>query len=50
VEAGEAPALVERLQEARVVVREIPGRGLLRASCGWWTSDEDLERLAAALG
>ena len=26
-----------------------PGRGLVRVSCGWWTSDEDLERLAATL-
>ncbi|HEY7178452.1 MAG TPA: aminotransferase class V-fold PLP-dependent enzyme [Gaiella sp.] len=49
VKAGEAPALVERLQEAGIVVRELPGRGLVRASCGWWTSDDDLERLAAAL-
>jgi L-cysteine/cystine lyase len=46
---GEAAAVVERLREARVDVREIPGRGLVRASCGWWTSDEDLERLAAGL-
>jgi len=30
-------------------VREIPGRGIVRASCGWWTSDEDVERLAAGL-
>ena len=26
-----------------------PGRGLVRASVGWWTSDDDLERLVAAL-
>jgi L-cysteine/cystine lyase len=43
------PALVTRLAEADVVVREIPGTGLVRASCGWWTSDDDLERLVAAL-
>ena len=30
-------------------VREIPGSGLLRASCGWWTSEGDLDRLVAAL-
>ena len=42
-------AVVERLRESGVDVREIPGRGLVRASCGWWTSDGDLERLAAAL-
>jgi L-cysteine/cystine lyase len=42
-------ALVARLHEAGVVVRELPGRGLVRVSCGWWTSDEDLDRLVAAL-
>ena len=46
---GEAAAVVERLRGGGVDVREIPGRGLVRASCGWWTSDGDLERLAAAL-
>jgi L-cysteine/cystine lyase len=38
-----------RAYEAGVIVRELPGTGWLRASCGWWTSDEDLERLVAAL-
>jgi len=47
---GEQPAdLVARLHEARVHVRELPGRGLVRVSCGWWTSDDDLDRLVAAL-
>ena len=41
--------LVARLAEAGVVVRELPGRGLVRASCGWWTSEDDLARLAAGL-
>jgi L-cysteine/cystine lyase len=45
----EVTTVVERLREARVDVREIPGRGLVRASTGWWTSDGDLERLAAGL-
>jgi L-cysteine/cystine lyase len=35
--------------EQGVVVRDLPGTGLLRVSCGWWTSDEDLDRLAAVL-
>jgi L-cysteine/cystine lyase len=43
------PGLVARLHRADVHVREIPGRGLLRVSCGWWTSDDDLDRLVAAL-
>src|SRR4051794_10798580 len=46
---ADAAATVERLAEAGVVVRDLPGRGMVRASCGWWTSDEDLERLVAAL-
>jgi L-cysteine/cystine lyase len=32
-----------------VLVRDLPGTDLLRVSCGYWTSDEDLERLVAAL-
>ena len=48
--ANEAPeTVVIRLAEAGVVVRELPGRGLLRASVGWWTSDEDLNRLVSGL-
>jgi L-cysteine/cystine lyase len=35
--------------DAAVVVRDVPGTGWLRASCGWWTSKEDVERLVAAL-
>ncbi len=47
----EEPAVVvERLHAAGVHVRELPGRGIVRASCGWWTSDDDLDRLVAALG
>jgi L-cysteine/cystine lyase len=49
VDADESAAAVERLAEAGVIVRDLPGRGLVRASVGWWTSGEDLERLVAAL-
>ena len=48
--AADPPALVERLAADGVVVRDLPGTGLVRASCGFWTSDDDLERLAAGLG
>jgi selenocysteine lyase/cysteine desulfurase len=41
--------LVEALHEADVHVREIPGTGLIRVSCGWWNSDEDVDRLLGAL-
>lgn len=43
------PALVARLFEQGIVVRDLPGTGLVRVSCGWWTNEEDLVRLAAAL-
>jgi L-cysteine/cystine lyase len=42
--------VARRLYDRGVIVRDIPGTGLVRASCGWWTSDEDLARLAQALG
>jgi L-cysteine/cystine lyase len=41
--------LAVRAYERGIVVRDLPGTGLLRVSCGYWTSDEDLERLLAAL-
>jgi L-cysteine/cystine lyase len=47
--AEEPEALVARLAEAGVVVRDLPGTGWVRVSCGFWTSDEDLECLAAGL-
>jgi len=42
-------ALITSLAEQGVVVRDLPDTGLVRASCGWWTSDGDLERLAAGV-
>src|SRR5579875_2099819 len=42
---GDPTGLVAALAERDVVVREIPGRGIVRVSCGWWTSDDDLRRL-----
>ena len=35
--------------EHGVVIRDLPGTGWCRVSCGYWTSDEDLERLMAAV-
>jgi selenocysteine lyase/cysteine desulfurase len=46
---ADAAALVDSLDHEGVHVREIPGTGLIRVSCGWWTSDADLDRLLAAL-
>jgi L-cysteine/cystine lyase len=50
VPRGEAAAEAARLYDAGVIVRDLPGTGWLRASCGWWTSAEDIDRLVAALG
>jgi L-cysteine/cystine lyase len=47
--ADETAGIVARLADVGVIVRDLPGRGLVRASVGWWTSDGDLERLVAAL-
>ncbi len=46
---GDAAELAARAYERGVVIRDLPGTGLLRASCGYWTSDGDLERLLEAL-
>ena len=45
----ESADVVARLAAAGVLVRDIPKTGLVRASVGWWTSDDDLERLVASL-
>jgi L-cysteine/cystine lyase len=46
---GDTRELVRRLYDEGVVVRDIPGLGWIRVSCGWWTSEEDLDRLVGAL-
>ena len=46
---GDSGELVTRLYEDGVMVRDIPALGWLRASCGWWTTDDELERLVDAL-
>ncbi len=48
-ESEDAPEERARLAEAGVVVRDLPGRGLLRASTGAWNDEEDVERLLGAL-
>jgi L-cysteine/cystine lyase len=49
VPPGEPAADAARLYDAGVVVRDLPGTGWLRASCGWWTSEDDVERLLSGL-
>jgi L-cysteine/cystine lyase len=47
--ADDPDAAVARLAEAGVVVRAVPGRDLVRVSCGYWTSEADLTGLLDAL-
>jgi len=44
---AEAGEVVARLAAKGVVVRELPGTGWVRASCGYWNDEGDLERLLA---
>jgi L-cysteine/cystine lyase len=46
---GDAEAQRNRLVDDGIVIRDLPGRGLLRASVGAWNDASDLERLLAAL-
>jgi selenocysteine lyase/cysteine desulfurase len=46
---GDPVERVAGLREQGVIVRERPGRNLIRVSCGYWTSDEDIDRLLAGL-
>jgi L-cysteine/cystine lyase len=48
--AENAAAEVERLAEAGIVVRSIPAYGIVRASVGAWSSEEEIERLATLAG
>jgi L-cysteine/cystine lyase len=45
---GGADGALARCLERDVVIRKLPD-GWLRASCGWWTSDEDIARLIDAM-
>jgi L-cysteine/cystine lyase len=47
--ADDAEATVARALEAGVVIREMPRLGWCRASVGWWTNEDDLRRLVAAV-
>jgi L-cysteine/cystine lyase len=44
-----AEQVVEELEKAAVLARTLPGLDWVRVSLGYWVSDGDLERLAAAL-
>jgi selenocysteine lyase/cysteine desulfurase len=48
-EDADPEAAKQRLAEAGVVIRNLPGRPLLRASVGAWNDETDLERLLGAI-
>jgi selenocysteine lyase/cysteine desulfurase len=47
--SDDAKGDVERLAAVGIVVRDLPGRGLVRASVGAWATEDELERLASAV-
>jgi len=46
---GDPLELRAGLYDRKVVVRDLPGTDLLRASVGWWNDESDLERLVEGL-
>ena len=46
---GEPAAVSARLYGEGVVIRDLPATGWVRASCGWWTNEDDLDRLVTGL-
>ena len=48
-ECPDAAAANERAREAGVLIRDLPGRNLLRASVGAWNDESDLDRLLAVV-
>jgi L-cysteine/cystine lyase len=44
--ADDNEAEVARMAEQKIMVRYLPGRGIVRASVGAWVTDEELERVA----
>jgi L-cysteine/cystine lyase len=49
VPGGDPAAAAARLYDHGVIARDMPGTEWLRVSCGWWTSDGDLNRLLDSL-
>jgi L-cysteine/cystine lyase len=41
--------IASRAFDQGVFIRDLPGTGWLRVSCGWWTSDGDIDRLLGTL-
>lgn len=50
VPPGDPAETAAQLYAQGVVVRDLPGTGWVRASCGWWTNEDDIARLVGGLG
>jgi L-cysteine/cystine lyase len=48
--SGDPTEAAAKLYERGVVVRDLPGTGWVRASCGWWTNEDDVDRLVTGAG
>ena len=46
---GDPAECAARALEHGVVIRDLPGTAWLRASCGYWTNEDDLQRLVEAV-
>jgi L-cysteine/cystine lyase len=49
VPPGDPAETSAQLYERGVIVRDLPGTSWVRASCGWWTNDDDIDRLVTGL-
>jgi selenocysteine lyase/cysteine desulfurase len=49
VPPGDPAEAAARLYARGVVIRDLPATGWARASCGWWTNEDDIDRLVAGL-
>jgi L-cysteine/cystine lyase len=49
VPPGDPAETASKLYERGVVIRDLPATGWVRASCGWWTNEEDINRLVTGV-
>jgi L-cysteine/cystine lyase len=49
VPPGDPAETAAQLYAEGVVVRDLPGTGWVRASCGWWSNEDDIDRLVAGV-
>jgi L-cysteine/cystine lyase len=49
VPPGDPADTAAKLYDRQVVIRDLPRTGWVRASCGWWTNEDDIDRLVGGL-